>query len=234
MTGAGAAAGGTDLLGGITSGIMSGISNIPVIGEGLASGLGAVGDAAQGVKNFFTPNIDIPGIGPTGVPILAGLGNFLEGDYAQGAGDIGATIGLNAIPVVGPILSLVSGFTKNGVLDDWFGIDDCYITTATMAGTGNSDDNSYELTTMRKFRDGFMKATPVGQELIQDYYNKAPAVVAAINARPDAKAVYGAIYDGYLAPAIRAIEAGDNYGALTIYREMSQAAEQLAYSTAGA
>ena len=105
----------------------------------------------------------------------------------------------------------------------------CYITTATMEGTGNSDDNSYELATMRKFRDEFMAATPVGQELIQDYYDKAPAVVAAINKRDDAKQLYSAIYAGYLAPAIKAIEAGDNYRALTIYREMSQAAEQFAW-----
>lgn len=216
-------------IGDIGSNIMSGISSIPVIGEGLASGLGAVGDAAQGVGKFFTPSVDIPGIGPTGVPILAGLGNFMEGDYAQGVGDIGATMALNAIPVVGPLLSIASGFTSNGVLDDWFGIEDCYITTATMAGTGNSDDNSYELTTMRKFRDDFMKATPAGQELINDYYAKAPAVVEAINKREDAGSIYAAIYDGYLAPAIAAIEAGDNYRALTIYREMSQAAEKFAY-----
>lgn len=104
----------------------------------------------------------------------------------------------------------------------------CYITTATMEATGNSDDNSYELATMRQFRDGFMKATPAGQELIDNYYQVAPKVVAKLNARSDAKHVYFGIYNNYLAPAIAAIEAGDNYHALSIYRAMSQYAESLA------
>ena len=104
----------------------------------------------------------------------------------------------------------------------------CYITTATMEATGNSDDNSYELATMRQFRDGFMKATPAGQELIDNYYQVAPKVVAKLNARSDAKHVYTAIYNNYLAPAIAAIETGDNYHALSIYRAMSQYAESLA------
>lgn len=198
------------------------------IGSGISSALGSVGDAASSVGEFFTPQFDIPGLGVTGVPILAGMGNFMQGDYAQGAGDIGATMALNAIPGIGTALALISGFTSNGVLDDWFGIEDCYITTATMVATGNSDDNSYELTTMRKFRDDFMKATPAGKELIDNYYQVAPKVVAKLNARSDAKHVYTAIYNNYLAPAIAAIETGDNYHALSIYRAMSQYAESLA------
>ena len=106
----------------------------------------------------------------------------------------------------------------------------CYITTATMAATGNSDDSSYELTTMRKFRDDFMAATPAGKELVANYYEVAPKVVAKLNSRPDAKEVYADIYHRYLAPAIAAIEIGNNYAALSLYREMSQHAEALAAS----
>lgn len=210
------------------SDVTSAIGEIPYIGSGIAEVLGTAGDTMSSIGDFFTPSVNIPGLGPTGVPILAGLGNFMEGEYAQGAGDIAATMALNAIPGIGTALSLISGFTKNGVLDDWFGVEDCYITTATMEATGNSDDNSYELTTMRKFRDSFMKATPAGQELIDNYYQVAPKVVAKLNARSDAKHVYMGIYNNYLAPAIAAIEAGDNYHALSIYRAMSQYAEHLA------
>lgn len=200
------------------------------IGSGISSALGSVGDAASSVGEFFTPQFDIPGLGVTGVPILAGMGNFMQGDYAQGAGDIGATMALNAIPGIGTALALISGFTSNGVLDDWFGIDNCYITTATMVATGNSDDNSYELTTMRKFRDDFMKATPAGKELVANYYEVAPKVVAKLSSRSDAKEFYADIYNSYLVPAIAAIETGDNYKALSIYRAMSQHAEAIATS----
>lgn len=222
-----------DLLSWMKGGVSEGLDWLEgtgTIGSGISSALGSVGDAAGAVNNFFTPQFDIPGLGVTGVPILAGMGNFMQGNYAQGAGDIGATMALNAIPVVGPFLSLISGFTSNGVLDDWFGIENCYITTATMAATGNSDDNSYELTTMRKFRDEFMKATPAGKELVANYYEVAPKVVAKLSNRPDAKEFYADIYNSYLAPAIAAIEAGDNYKALSIYRAMSQHAEAIAAS----
>ena len=217
-------------VGGLFSSGLDAIESIPYIGSGIASTLGAVGEGVQAVGDFFTPTFNVPGLGPTGIPLLAGVGNFMEGDYAQGVGDIGATMALNAIPGIGTALALISGFTSNGVLDDWFGIEDCYITTATMAATGNSDDSSYELTTMRKFRDEFMKATPAGKELIANYYEVAPKVVAKLNNREDAKEVYANIYHRYLAPAIAAIETGNNYAALSIYREMSQHAEALAAS----
>ena len=219
----------SDIQGFLGSGLDA-IGEIPYIGSGIANTLGAAGEGIQAVGDFFTPSFNIPGLGPTGVPLLAGVGNFMEGEYAQGAGDIAATMALNAIPGVGQVLALISGFTENGVLDDWFGIEDCYITTATMAATGNSDDNSYELTTMRKFRDEFMKATPAGKELVANYYEVAPKVVAKLNNREDAKEIYANIYHRYLAPAIAAIETGNNYAALSLYREMSQHAEALAAS----
>lgn len=219
--------GGYDLLGNLVGGVSDFVGGIPIVGEGLVNLGSQIGEAASGISDFFTPEINIPGFGPTGIPILAGLGNFMEGDYLQGAGDIGATAALSAIPVVGPALALISGFTSNGILDDWFGIEDCYITTAVTKATGGPDD-AYELETLRKYRDEFMKATPAGKELIQNYYDVAPKVVAKLSAREDGQEIYNYFYHRYIVPAVKQIEAGDNYAALTTYREMSEFAESVA------
>ena len=219
--------GGYDLLGNLVGGVSDFVGGIPIVGESLVNLGSQIGEAASGISDFFTPEINIPGFGPTGIPILAGLGNFMEGDYLQGAGDIGATAALSAIPVVGPALALISGFTSNGILDDWFGIEDCYITTAVTKATGGPDD-AYELETLRKYRDEFMKATPAGKELIQNYYDVAPKVVAKLSAREDGQEIYNYFYHRYIVPAVKQIEAGDNYAALTTYREMSQFAESVA------
>lgn len=225
-------AGEFDLLGNLVGGVADFVGGIPIVGESLVNIGGQIGEAASGISDFFTPEVNIPGFGPTGIPILAGLGNFMEGDYLQGVGDIGATAALSAIPVVGPALALISGFTSNGILDDWFGIEDCYITTAVTKATGGPDD-AYELETLRKYRDEFMKATPAGKELIQNYYEVAPKVVAKLSAREDGKEIYNYFYHRYIVPAVKQIEAGDNYGALTTYREMSQFAEAVANSKDG-
>lgn len=225
--------GGYDLLGNLVGGVSDFVGGIPIVGESLVNIGGQIGEAASGISDFFTPEVNIPGFGPTGIPILAGLGNFMEGDYLQGVGDIGATAALSAIPVVGPALALISGFTSNGILDDWFGIEDCYITTAVMAATGDNDDKSYPLETMRKYRDEFMKATPAGKELIRNYYDVAPKVVAKLSAREDGQDIYNYFYHRYIVPAVKQIEAGDNYAALTTYREMSEFAEAVANSKEG-
>lgn len=223
--------------------LTSGTAGIDAVSGASSAGsiFSSMGDNISNIDWLKPTTGQWAGLGLGTIAALADDGKIKKGEAAgiaggYGGGKLGAAIGTSILPgvgtVVGGILGSVLGSKTMGKLAS-----KCYITTATMAGTGNSDDNSYELTTMRKFRDEFMAATPVGQELIQDYYDKAPAVVAAINARKDAGAVYAAIYDAYLEPAVRAIEAGDNYRALTIYREMSQAAEKFAYSqatTAGA
>lgn len=200
-----------DMLGNITSGAMDIISQVPVVGEPIAGALGSAGEAMSGLNKALT--IDTP-IG--GVPMLAGLPNLLQGDVGGAAKEIGITMALNAIPGVGPVLNVVRAISKM-----------CYITTAVTEATGKGDD-AYELEVLRKYRDEFMLATPVGQELVQNYYDVAPKVVEKLSKREDAKEIYTRLYTTYLQPAVVAVEKGDNYEALRIYREMSQAAEAIA------
>lgn len=200
-----------DMLGDITSGISSAVEAIPGIGPGLVEAGGKVGGTISSINDAFT--IDTP-IG--GVPLLAGVGDLLQGDVKGAAKEIGITMALNAIPGVGPVLNVMRAVSKM-----------CYITTAVTEATGKGDD-AYELEILRRYRDDFMLATPAGQELVDNYYAVAPKVVEKLSARSDAKEIYKELYTKYLQPAVVAVEKGDNYGALRIYREMSQTAEAIA------
>ena len=53
------------------------------------------------------------------------------------------------------------------------------MTTAIVARRGEADDGP-TLSTLRAFRDGWMRDHPEGARLIAEYYAQAPAIVAAI------------------------------------------------------
>ena len=55
----------------------------------------------------------------------------------------------------------------------------CFLTTAVVGLRGEADDGQ-TLTTMRRFRDSYMQATPERREMVEGYYRVAPAIVAAI------------------------------------------------------
>jgi hypothetical protein len=84
----------------------------------------------------------------------------------------------------------------------------CYITTAVCNAQGLADDCA-ELTTLRWFRDSVMRATPDGARLVAEYYATAPDIVAAIDGRPDAAAVYAALHKNFIAPSVEAVGQGD-------------------------
>jgi len=91
----------------------------------------------------------------------------------------------------------------------------CFLTTAVIQQRGEADDGP-TLTVLRKFRDGYMMATPEGRRLVADYYRTAPGIVAAIpRDHSDWEWVAGRIDE-----AVAAIGAGDNERALAIYTGM--------------
>ena len=57
----------------------------------------------------------------------------------------------------------------------------CFLTTA-VAGLRDEEDDGPTLTTLRGFRDGWLSDRPGGRELIAEYYELAPSIVAAIPA----------------------------------------------------
>lgn len=82
----------------------------------------------------------------------------------------------------------------------------CFITTAVCAHEGKSDDCA-ELTAFRAFRDGWLTEHG-GGELIAEYYDKAPGIVACIELCDDPGRRYEEIRSRWLSPCYRALQEG--------------------------
>jgi len=95
----------------------------------------------------------------------------------------------------------------------------CFITTAAVEHNNEPDEGKL-LTTLRKFRDNYMKKDPEKMKDVKWYYDNAPAIVKGLNNLKNSKVVYNRIYQQYLRPAMKAIEEGDNKKAYTIYKNV--------------
>ena len=81
----------------------------------------------------------------------------------------------------------------------------CYLTTACMRHFQDDfDDNCYELTVLRWFRDNF-----VSNEDIELYYQVAPIIVKNIEKLNDNNKIYNYIYEFIVEACVKAIENGD-------------------------
>lgn len=110
-------------------------------------------------------------------------------------------------------------YRGNGRLVHVEGNSDCFITTA-VCSTLNKGDDCAELTSFRQFRDGWLTNDDGGQVLIQEYYQIAPQIVRAIDAKDNASVIYTEIWEEYLSPALTALQAADNQSTKDIYVEM--------------
>ncbi|MBR2840860.1 MAG: hypothetical protein IKF01_03205 [Bacilli bacterium] len=98
----------------------------------------------------------------------------------------------------------------------------CYLTTACMQHYAEEfDDNCYELTTLRWFRDTF-----VTEEDIAHYYEIAPSIVEAINKIPGCEKIYNYIYENVIDECVKAIEQGDYKFAYNRYKNSILAFEE--------
>ena len=83
------------------------------------------------------------------------------------------------------------------------------------------DDNCYELTVLRWFRDNF-----VSKEDIKHYYKTAPMIVEAIDKEEHKDIIYNYIYDNVVDACVDAIENGDYDFAYNRYKESILSLEQ--------
>ena len=74
---------------------------------------------------------------------------------------------------------------------------ECFLTTAVVNYMGLLDDGP-ELTAMRSLRE-YYKDMSGYQEIIQEYYQKSPAIISAINSLTDSSIEYNYIYNTVLA-----------------------------------
>lgn len=102
----------------------------------------------------------------------------------------------------------------------------CFITTA-ICQSENKPDDCEELTVLRNFRDNYMMETSERKTMILEYYEKAPSIVARIDAREDRKAIYSFIRRFYLENAMRYIRMNCYQCALVAYRSMIHYCEGL-------
>jgi hypothetical protein len=94
----------------------------------------------------------------------------------------------------------------------------CFLTTACVDYAGLSDD-CHELTVLREFRDNYVAHQPGGIEMLRDYYDTAPKIVAAINRAPERRAILGKMF-ATVRRAVADIEAKDCGAAFLQYTAM--------------
>ncbi len=92
----------------------------------------------------------------------------------------------------------------------------CFLTTATCEAVGLADD-CWELTTLRRFRDGWLAHQPGGQADIARYYREAPAIAERLKA--DRTALLS-LYWKRIVPSALAAKLGANRLARRLYTGM--------------
>lgn len=97
----------------------------------------------------------------------------------------------------------------------------CYLTSACVEAKGLPDD-CYELSVLRRFRDGYMRSKSGGDADICEYYHIAPVIVEKIKQLPNALEVFETIYNELIIPCINLIKADKNEEAYTAYRNYTK------------
>jgi hypothetical protein len=91
----------------------------------------------------------------------------------------------------------------------------CFITTACIKAR-DLPDNCPELTTVRAFRESYIRPLPNGEEIIREYYEVAPRIIVGINKIDDPQQVYSNLYKEIVAIA-ELINSRENDKALSNY-----------------
>ena len=101
----------------------------------------------------------------------------------------------------------------------------CFLTSACVRSRGLPDD-CYELRTLRKFRDEYMRSFPEGEAEIAKYYSIAPPIVKAIDSRADAKQIWAEVYNDLVLHSIAEINADRFEEAYNYYKEYTLSLEK--------
>lgn len=166
---------------------------------------------------------------------IPGVGQIMR----AASGDVEGAAGsytVSQIPVVGPYIAAIDAITGAGVgnfvgeapseiiqaggdfLSDVGNIfSDCFLTTATCRNR-NLPDDCFELTALRQFRDEFVAVNH--PEQVTAYYALAPKIVAGIDSREDASALWDEIYTTYIVPCAQLAAVRRYETAHSIYTRM--------------
>lgn len=136
-------------------------------------------------------------------------------------GDAGETFGRAVGGVVGAGVGVAKAIVEWIPKPPIFDGGGCYITTATCEECGKPD-NCYELTAFRSFRDNWLLYQEDGKELIQRYYDTAPAIVEIINRQSNRTDIYKKLNNEYLSKCLHYIEKGENEKCKALYVDMME------------
>lgn len=95
----------------------------------------------------------------------------------------------------------------------------CFITSAVCRSL-KKDDDCYELTMFRHFRDEYLQRQPGGNEIIEQYYETAPRITAFLDLCQENGPIYQGIWDGHLCRCLKELEAGHYRECLNGYMKM--------------
>lgn len=98
-------------------------------------------------------------------------------------------------------------------------MEDCFLTSACCAVIGLTDD-CWELTTLRRFRDGYMSSFEAGRADIARYYAEAPAIAQRLISSPAGHRTLLRLYWTTILPAVALARLGLNRTAYALYRRM--------------
>lgn len=96
----------------------------------------------------------------------------------------------------------------------------CYLTSACTEARGLPDDCT-ELTTLRAFRDNYVRNQPNGENDIKHYYDAAPKIVQSIHALDCSEAlpILDEIYTNLVQPCLLLIEHEHSEAAYLLYKQ---------------
>lgn len=94
----------------------------------------------------------------------------------------------------------------------------CFLTSACCSYKGFPDD-CYELTSLRSFRDEYLRNTSDGRKMVDEYYSIAPSIVSAIEKQENKEKIYEEIYASVL-ECVKLIEDGRFEETTFAYKKM--------------
>ena len=80
--------------------------------------------------------------------------------------------------------------------------------------------NCRELEILRSFRDTFMQQTPQRRNEVKEYYEIAPAIVAAINHQPNAETLWRELARRFILPCVKLADGRQFAKAHRLYKIM--------------
>lgn len=144
------------------------------------------------------------------VPMIGELNLEISNDFNTAIHEQWNTVNPQHIFQIGTFGKLKDGFRQKKL---------CYITTA-ICRYQKKEDDCYELTMLRAFRDNYMKKQNNGESLINEYYEIAPQIVAKIDVSGKQDIIYPRIWEMYLKPCLTKLEQGENEACMKLYKDM--------------